>query len=198
MRGIGAAGVALSLMLAVGCSGQDPPPSDATPTNGGSTTSGTSTAATTAPTSNVPAGAPALPEAARQQTPAGAEAFVRHWFTLLNYAYQSGEVDPFLATASEACRTCAALAGTVTAVYQRGNRISGGEITVKDISAANIKQAGTTIVTALFGAAELQEVSADGAIIEIIEADGGDVSYLLDVYWQDSAWAVQSARLLAS
>ena len=73
MRGTGAAGVALSVWLVVGCSGQDPPPSEPPPTTAGAPTSSTPAATTDAPTSSVPTGAPVLPEAARQQTPEGAE-----------------------------------------------------------------------------------------------------------------------------
>lgn len=192
----GAAVVGLCCLLS-GCSGSDPPPSTPTATTASSTSATATT--TPAPSSSVaPTGAPVLPEAARQQTPEGAEAFVRHWFALLNFGYASMNPAPYLQISAASCRTCAALAQTITEVNERGNRIGGGVITVKQTDASQVLSNGSSTVTALFGAAELREEASDGTLVKVIEADGGDVSYLINLEWTQNSWFVSAARLLAS
>lgn len=56
------------------------------------------------PAENVPL--PKMPKEAREKTHAGLEAFARHWYALLNYAYESGDVEPIRAITSAKCTRC--------------------------------------------------------------------------------------------
>ena len=189
--------VAVTLAVVVGCSSEDPPaslPSSAPP----STTEAapTSSTAPTTPTTATATGAPTVPAAAQQQTPDGAAAFVQHWFDTLNYAYAAMDTEPFLESSADSCLTCAALARTVESVASRGNLIDGGQISVRNLAPSAVQSGGNATVTALFGADELREVAPDQTLVQIIEADGGDVSYLVDVTWAGSSWTTAAARLL--
>ncbi|WP_413250012.1 DUF6318 family protein [Sinomonas flava] len=87
-------------------------------------------ASSTAPARNVPV--PALPEAAKQNTREGFEAFVRHYIDLLDYAYQTGDTKPALAAAASDCTMCNTITGDVTKTYAAGKWIVGGDLTLED------------------------------------------------------------------
>jgi hypothetical protein len=50
---------------------------------------------------NVPV--PVLPEAAKAETKEGLEAFARYWYSLMNYAYETGNLAPVSAVSSSNC-----------------------------------------------------------------------------------------------
>ncbi len=68
-------------LLITGCTGDEPNPPSPSSTSESPTD-------TSSPTVTVPA----MPEEAKVGDAAGAEAFVRHWIDLLNYAYATGEI----------------------------------------------------------------------------------------------------------
>ena len=85
--------VAVVLALAVaGCGGD--PKADPSPTP------------STSPVSTSPS-APGMPQAAKENTKAGAIAFARHLVVLVNYSQSTGDVSSLAAVAGEACESCA-------------------------------------------------------------------------------------------
>jgi hypothetical protein len=86
-------------------------------------------ASSTAPARNVPV--PALPEAAKQNTREGFEAFVRHYIDLLDYAYQTGDTKPALAAAAPDCTMCNTITSDVKKTYTTGKWIVGGDLTLE-------------------------------------------------------------------
>ena len=95
LPGVAAGGV----MLASGACGVDSAPASAS----GATASVTPVASATA--SPTPTG-PVVPEAARQDTPAGAEAFVRFYFELLNEAWTTPKAGLLPAFSDPRCQFC--------------------------------------------------------------------------------------------
>ena len=95
--------VALSMLPVAACTGGGTTPgATAAPVTSSPTATATPTptAAPTPTASYKPADAsgraqnvpvPVLPEAAKAETKAGAIAFAKHWFSLLNFAYETGD-----------------------------------------------------------------------------------------------------------
>jgi hypothetical protein len=114
-------GAALMLLLA-GCGGDpkvDPPPS-------------------TSPTPSVSAthSPPALPEAAKANTKAGAIAFVRHYVDLINYAQATGDITTLAAVEDPGCKSCANGRDVLSSIYKAGGVIKGGHLSFRFSSAA--------------------------------------------------------------
>ena len=112
------AALAVSVVIAVGaaCAGDEPPPSPlpttAPPTAAPPTTTASATTPGATPTP------PALPAAARQDSPAGAEAFARHWLAALDYAYTTRRhASP--SGRSAPARSCRAQAGGIDRASMR-------------------------------------------------------------------------------
>lgn len=68
---------------------------------------------------------PPMPPEAQEMTNEGAEAFVRYWFDLANYAQATGDTDPLMAQSGPECDMCAALRDGVEASYHDGGRVIG-------------------------------------------------------------------------
>lgn len=91
--------------LLVSCSEDDPSSSRHDPP---------ATSATPTPTGSA---APTLPPEAKEDTEAGAKAFVEHWIATLNYAAATGETDALRALATPGCKPCDDIADVIDDVY---------------------------------------------------------------------------------
>lgn len=114
-RTVIAAASALLVMLA-GCGTDDPAPAPAP---------STSAAASTAPTTDPGPVEPTLPAAAMRGGKAGAEAFVVHYWAMVDYAQASGDVEPLEALNMESCSPCHAGADWIAEIADRGGKILG-------------------------------------------------------------------------
>ncbi|HEY0951987.1 DUF6318 family protein [Nocardioides sp.] len=120
--------LALVPVLALGaCSGDDPEPKLAPPPSS-TAPSSPSTTAVSGPV------APTMPAAARGDDAAAAEAFVKFYWEMVNYAQVTGDVDGLKALASR-CGTCDAAVDYIANVYERGGHIRGGEGRFRDLRA---------------------------------------------------------------
>ncbi|WP_104092571.1 DUF6318 family protein, partial [Arthrobacter sp. GMC3] len=129
-----------ALLLITGCTSlqaENPPPLTTKPTTTTATTS-TATPPTPAPAytpatadgpaQNVPT--PILPEKAKEFSKEGLEAFARHWYTTLGYAFETGDPAPMMAITNPDCKTCNAMKDGVTSGHADGKWIVGGQMTV--------------------------------------------------------------------
>lgn len=120
--------VALACLLG-GCDGSTatPEPKD-TFTPSESSDSPTATESTDAgPTE------PVLPDVAKEATKAGAEAFVRYYWDVVNYAQHSGDIQTLRRINFPSCAPCNAGWKWISKIYGRGGRIIGGELTINDL-----------------------------------------------------------------
>jgi hypothetical protein len=138
--GVLAVAVGAALMLA-GCSGGAPAdPGTASPTATEATSPSSSPAPTPTPSAlykpadasgpaqNVPV--PVLPEVAKTETKEGLEAFTTHWFQLVNFAYETGDIAGVQSVTSPDCDYCSNITSSLTTNYQDGRWLAGGKITV--------------------------------------------------------------------
>lgn len=112
-------GAVVLLVALAGCGGDpkaNPPPSPSP---------------STTPVSTTPS-APAMPDAAKENSKAGAIAFVRHYVELLNHLEATGDEAPMLAVSGPSCRSCASVAHAANKIYDAGGHVEGGVWSITD------------------------------------------------------------------
>jgi hypothetical protein len=77
---------------------------------------------------NVPL--PVMPEAAKAETKEGLEAFAKYWYALMNYAYETGNLEPVTQVSGPSCASCNRVRDTVVAWNSNGQWIEGGALLV--------------------------------------------------------------------
>ena len=127
--------VTAALVLLVGCSDDDPEPRIA-PTDSSSAAS--TTAPPPSPTGPVE---PTLPAEAAGEDAAAAEAFVRFYWEMANYAQATGDVGGLRRLAAPSCAACVAAADFVEGVYRDGGRITGGEASTSGFESTKLGSA---------------------------------------------------------
>ncbi|NYD43268.1 DUF6318 family protein [Nocardioides panaciterrulae] len=116
---------ALGLLLACalgGCSSQDPVPKVA-PASGMSESASASASASATPSGPVK---PVMPAAAKKHTAAGAEAFVRFYWEMADYAQATGDTSGLSHLGSPGCKACHGGIRAIDVLYEQGGRIRGG------------------------------------------------------------------------
>lgn len=174
-----AAGVAV-LVLSTGCAADEPAPSPPPST----TTTSSPSSATSSPTVAVPE----LPEAATVGDAAGAEAFVRHWVDVLNYAYQTGDTGPLDAITLPDCELCEGNAADIENVYRSGGLLEGGVVTVDLVRSPPPDADGTVIVSTRYAQADLIDVSEEGIRETLRGFPAENAGFVLD--YVDGSWFV--------
>ncbi|WP_262103720.1 DUF6318 family protein [Arthrobacter sp. Marseille-P9274] len=84
------------------------------------------------PAENVPL--PKMPKDAKEKTHAGLESFARHWYALLNYAYESGDVEPIRAITSAKCARCEEVFKGIEDWNMAKSWTVGGRVEVLEVS----------------------------------------------------------------
>ncbi|WP_458113383.1 DUF6318 family protein [Arthrobacter sp. R1-13] len=79
---------------------------------------------------NVPL--PVMPEAAKAETKEGLEAFAKYWYALMNYAYETGNLEPIksLAAPASSCAMCDKIFPAVEKWNSEGRWVEGASIEV--------------------------------------------------------------------
>lgn len=102
----------LSVLLVLsGCGGDPPPAAPPEPSPSQSETE---------------AAAPVMPAEATEDSKAGAEAFVKHYATLVNHAQATGDTRKLAAAEGGACSSCARAREGVESLYRTGGHLIGG------------------------------------------------------------------------
>lgn len=168
--------VACGLLLLSGCgTTDDPKPSP---------TSSPTPTRTTPPV-------PVLPEAAKANTKAGAEAFVRHYVDLLNLAQATGNTAPVAASSLTTCETCQAVIDKLRQLRQEGATVVGGTWTIESLAVGRINapsQAGLVYGVALGIRSTKQTITKPAGAPDIYPA--GPANHHLTLVWRAQAWKV--------
>lgn len=127
----------VSALSLAGCSGDEPEPRFAPPSS--EAPGSPSTTATSGPAE------PQLPEAAKGTDAAAAEAFVKHYWSMVNYAQATGDVDGLRALGLR-CVTCDRGIDSIVEVYEAGGSIRGGVGTVLDPTGVLVGRTGKRVV----------------------------------------------------
>ena len=183
----------LVLAVVAGCSAEpeplSPEPSSASPSAPGpSSSSSEAPAAETSPTM-VALTAPVLPAAATTADAAGAEAFVRHFWDTVNYAYASGDTAAILAISEAGCQGCVGLKDGVESATSAGGRWVDFAWVTEQYEAAPPDEAALSTVSALMIMQEgAHVIEADGTRQEIAGSQAKAVEVLVE--WHEEAWRI--------
>ncbi|MDN3905395.1 DUF6318 family protein [Arthrobacter sp. YD2] len=84
------------------------------------------------PAENVPV--PVMPEEAKLESKEGLEAFARYWYELVNYGFETGDVEPIRAISGPDCKVCGTFYKMVGKGFENEDWIVGGKIDVQGVS----------------------------------------------------------------
>jgi hypothetical protein len=147
-----------------------------------------STSATAAETTeSLPPLGPAdllMPDAARQMTAAGAEAFLRYYMDVYNAA--QGSMDStYMDRFSEGCSLCDDIMNNLRKDATAGYSYSGGQVTVLSLSAGTIGQSSVEIAFTM-NQAPLTVRADDGTAIGDLSAPAASLNCGAILNWSDS------------
>lgn len=145
------------LALGAACDGGDPAPS---PLPSTTTAAGTTAPATSTPAPTPTASPPTLPAVARQDSPAGAEAFARFYIQTLDYSYQSRDTQLLRQLAR--CSGCDAVADGIDQWSSEGGRYEGGRLAVINSGVVKHVRGSAGLIALTYSRTDRILVSATG------------------------------------
>ena len=175
-------------VLALGaCSGGDPQPKIADPTE----------AAPTSPSTTAVSGPvePTLPAAAQGTDAAAAEAFVEFYWEMVNYAQATGDVEGLRSISPENCEACQRGVHFLDSVFRRDGRIRGGENSLSSITSGPVGSDGMRRYVRFDLANTRQVVEIPGRSDHVYRAatvHGEAVLAMSSEGWQLEYWGEQS------
>jgi hypothetical protein len=112
-------GIVFVALLVLGACSSDPVPKEP--------------AATSSAPATPTATPPAMPEQAKQDSPEGAAAFVKHYVDVFNYAASTGDVDELSRLSAATCEGCQSYITLYRKTYDAGGYFKGGEWKIGDL-----------------------------------------------------------------
>jgi hypothetical protein len=139
--------------------------------------------------------APILPDAAKQPTRPGAEAFVRHFFAAYTYSFSVMDSQELRAISDHDCRFCVSAIDSVESGRAKGEKTVGGHIMVTVAVAGPGDASDRLIVNALLDQDSGQTVSAEHQILVRVPERKG---FRLDaaVRWETHRWIFLNAHIV--
>lgn len=135
---------------------------------------------------NVPV--PVLPAVAKTKTKAGAIAFAKHWFSLLSYGYETGDLRPLNSVTSDNCEPCAKAKAVINAWHTEGRWLVGGVVTTPSVSTEFVQGPNMTYQVAVQAhQTPLTYMRKDGSVARR-GSQPDDTGNLLFVAFEAGAW----------
>ncbi len=159
-----------ALLVTGGCTpSQQPTPTGTTSATASTSPRATSSTTTDPPTSNVPTTDPGIPPAARPNTIAGAEAFVRYYVQRLNEAARTANPALLDGLTGPGCPACNSLREDIENYQAEGTHLAGDMWKL------------TQVITGAFdGSQAVVELTVVQVRVDIVDRDGRPVSYIKD------------------
>ena len=180
---------------------------------GGSTPTGTSSVTTPSTSSVFPTATPAgttntvtgsrtaqpypsdVPVTARQHTDAGAEAFVRHWFGVLNKAWTGPTAGLLTAISVPSCKSCAQYEGATVDLVSARQRFVGDPAVLGTVSILDLTAEGATVLTQL-NQESRTVLDSTGAVVRTQMAK--QLSLQLRLAWESDHWLMAETFVVRS
>ncbi|UUL76263.1 DUF6318 family protein [Pseudarthrobacter sp. Fe7] len=133
---------------------------------------------------------PVLPEVAKTETKEGAEAFTKHWFSVLSYAYETGDIALFESIAPNPCEACQKVSKVIKDWHSEGRWLVGGKLSTPVTSTTfNKDQKGTYQVAAQVHQDPLSYMRADGTVART-DPQAPDQGNLIVLTFAEGKWSV--------
>lgn len=157
-----------------------------------SASSPTASAGTSSPGSPSPA---PLPAAAREHTPKGAEAFVRHFLAEYNRAVTTPAPGLLRPMSLPSCKTCAGLEDDVTALIKDGEKYLVAPVRIDAVTCVVCAPAEPTwIVDSWLFSRPAKIANSAGVVMQITESSSDLLDFSLQ--WKSGQWTVSRIRLV--
>ncbi|MEV7607427.1 DUF6318 family protein [Paenarthrobacter sp. NPDC089322] len=175
------------------------PASSATPSVSAYAGSGSTPAAVYKPADakgkaeNVPV--PVMPELAKENSKEGLEAFIRYWFQLLSFAYETGDVSQAKALSSSACVLCNDLLSAVATNYTADRWLVGGQYRTPVIEVLWQDSESSQTAKAQVLQGEIIYMNADGTKGREPTPATNDAAAFFAVF-RDGAWATTDVGVI--
>ncbi|WP_416377105.1 DUF6318 family protein [Arthrobacter sp. CDRTa11] len=164
-----------------------PASESATPTATPTPTASYKPASASGPAENVPV--PVLPEVAKTETKEGAEAFAKYWFSVLSYAYETGEVADFEKLEPPSCVACQKVKGVIQDWHSDGRWLVGGKLSTPVASTTFVRgQDGRYQVAVQVRQEPLSYFRPDGTVART-DPQAPDQGNLLILAYENDAWS---------
>ncbi|TWE10305.1 DUF6318 family protein [Rudaeicoccus suwonensis] len=155
-------------------------------------TSPSASASASPSSSGTAAGAPGVPEAARQHTEAGAKAFAKHYVDLINETGlrpRTGVLEPL---ALDSCKTCANYEGNVASLQKDGERNSAPAASFH--YAARLPFESGMVIEAVVDQNAINVLNAKDVVVNKypFEKNLGLVFYLS---WTETGWKCSAIKI---
>jgi hypothetical protein len=131
-----------------------------------------------------------MPAAAKRHTAAGAEAFVKYFWRVANYAQAAGDAQAVEALSTEACSGCRGAVDFVRGVYDRGGTIQGGDAEVSDLRVEELSAAGRPLIRVTFTVTNTRQVVDEPGQKRDRVFPAASVTDRFVLNWVNSGWQV--------
>ncbi|NHI20646.1 hypothetical protein H9L10_07410 [Phycicoccus endophyticus] len=174
-------------VLALGaCSSDDD--QVASPTPSATSASPSPSASSASPSPSPSESGPDIPAAARKQTPAGAEAFVRYFFAQLESAWTTPESGLIAALSIDACHFCEVTEGTARYLVDHGQRYASDPVDVRDVRVFGGAPPGQQYLSLTMVQRRASIESLDG---EVVKTDTyKELPRYATLRWANSRWVM--------
>jgi len=180
-------------MLLTGCGGESKPDASPSSTAASSptTTAPPTTSASPTPTTKATTD-PDIPAAARVHTPAGAEAFVRYFFSQLNRSWSTADPSLLSPLSAPGCKTCAAFTASAAEFASKNQHYKGAVFSVTSIAALGQGPRGQEVL--VIGKQEPGAiVNSAGSVVKASVAQSG--KFVVSLKWTGNGWSISELQV---
>ena len=187
--------LAASMLLLSGCGGDSKPTASSSNTTTSSPTTTSAPATTPSPTTTTRTTDPNIPAAARAHTPAGAEAFVRYFYSQVNTAWSKPKAGLISSLSETTCKSCAALEGTAADLVKNGQHYDGPPVTIVSVAPMGEVDAGHPQILVLFTQEHRNVIDRAGHVVLTDQRKPG--KFVATLSWSSRGWSVATVKALA-
>ena len=148
------------------------------------------TTSTTSPTTD-----PNIPTAARAPTIAGAEAFVRYFYSQLNVAWSKPQAGLISSLSATTCKTCANFEREAAKSVAKNERVTGQSIVLTSVDTSDATNPAKLTVLAIGYQPKAIVVDAKGKTVQTLQRER--VRTVVTVQWGSGGWRLSEIQSVA-
>jgi hypothetical protein len=188
--------VAAGLLLATGCTGSDD--AATSPTTAPTAAASPTAEATDSPTTETPeptetSALPPLPDAATENTPEGAEAFIRYYFDVVNLGYTTPQPGLASQLSDSECLACQGIEEQIQGLTDARQRVRIPPFDVQEVALAGGGAPGVTSFNVSLVQPANQFVAEDGGVVR--ESPEVQKSGVVAAIWEGQGWLLYDSAV---